>query len=172
MLRLLLIAIPILVVVTIYAVVDCAMIAKGRIRGLSRPAWIVLILILPLIGLVLWFVIGRGPAGPVVRPASPDDDPLFLSDLDRADQDERIRELEEQLLAIDEEERRDATRRQDPSGGPDAAGRAPSSDGAADAADATPGEGVPEPNDDVEDPSADRRSGPERDDDGTGSARG
>ncbi|MGO3886827.1 MAG: PLDc N-terminal domain-containing protein [Mycetocola sp.] len=104
MVRLLLIAIPILVVITIYAVVDCAMLAKSRIRGLSRPAWIVLILVLPVVGLVLWFVIGRGPSGPVLRQTAPDDDPVFLSERDRADQDERIRQLEDQLRALDEEE--------------------------------------------------------------------
>lgn len=96
--------IPLLVVVTVYAVVDAAMLAKDRVRGLPRPAWIVLIMVLPLVGLVLWFTIGRGPVVPKPRPVAPEDSPMFLSENERADQDARIRELEEQLLALDAEE--------------------------------------------------------------------
>ncbi|PSL37057.1 phospholipase D-like protein [Labedella gwakjiensis] len=104
--RLLLGIAVIVVVVTIYAVVDCAMMASSRVRGLPKAAWIAIIILLPVIGLVLWFLIGRGRKNPTVAsgPRAPDDDPAFLVSLNRdAEQDERIRKLEEELAALDSE---------------------------------------------------------------------
>ena len=57
------------VVFTIYAVVDCAFFDRTRIRGLRRGWWIVVILFVPIIGGLLWFIIGRGRAEPVGRVA-------------------------------------------------------------------------------------------------------
>src|SRR6478736_8689006 len=105
-------AIPLVVaavVFMIYAVVDCALFDRLRIRGLSRGWWIVVILLVPLIGAVLWFVIGRGRAGRAARPGgtrgapvAPDDDSEFLKRLDRdAEQEERIRRLEQELADLD-----------------------------------------------------------------------
>ena len=48
------------VVFTIYAAVDCALFDRSRIRGLPRGWWIVVILLVPVIGGLLWFVVGRG----------------------------------------------------------------------------------------------------------------
>ncbi|SEB47586.1 Phospholipase_D-nuclease N-terminal [Paramicrobacterium humi] len=103
MARLLFILIPLIVAVTIYTVVDCAMIDARRVRGLSKPVWLVLILLLPVIGLVLWYMIGRGHAS-LARDLAPDDDPSFLGEL-RHDvmQDDRIRQLEAELAALDDE---------------------------------------------------------------------
>jgi hypothetical protein len=107
-------AIPLVVaavVFMIYAVVDCALFDRLRIRGLPRGWWIVVILLVPLIGAVLWFVIGRGRAGRGARsgatrgaPVAPDDDSDFLKRLDRdAEQEERIRRLEQELADLDVE---------------------------------------------------------------------
>ncbi|RUR03359.1 PLD nuclease N-terminal domain-containing protein [Labedella endophytica] len=96
----------VVVMVTIYAVVDCAMMSASRVRGLPKVAWIAIIILLPVIGLVLWFLIGRGRKNPVVAsgPRAPDDDPDFLVSLGRdAEQDERIRKLEEELASLDSE---------------------------------------------------------------------
>jgi hypothetical protein len=104
--RLLLGLAVIVVVVTIYAVVDCAMMSASRVRGLPKPVWIAVIILLPVIGLALWFLIGRGRKNPVVAagPRAPDDDPAFLGRLGRdAEQDERIKKLEEELAALDSE---------------------------------------------------------------------
>jgi hypothetical protein len=104
--RLLLGLAVIVVVVTIYAVVDCAMMANDRVRGLPKPVWIVVIIVLPVIGIVLWFLIGRGRKNTAVAtgPRAPDDDPAFLGRLGRdAEQDDRIRRLEEELAALDSE---------------------------------------------------------------------
>lgn len=106
--RLLLGIAVIVVVVTVYTVVDCAMTANDRVRGLPKPVWILVILLLPVIGIVLWFLIGRGRknAGTAVAtgPRAPDDDPAFLGQIGRdAEQDERIKRLEEELAALDSE---------------------------------------------------------------------
>lgn len=92
------------VVFTVYAVIDCALTESYRVRGLPKPVWILIILFVPLIGGILWFLIGRGRANREqrVRGMAPDDDPEFLSKLgaDRA-REERIRLLEEKLSDLD-----------------------------------------------------------------------
>ena len=101
--RWLLILAVVVVVATIYAVIDCAMMAHDRVRGLSKPVWLVVILLLPVLGLILWFTVGRARAGQVARPRlAPDDDPAFIGTLGRdKEQDERIRRLEEELASLD-----------------------------------------------------------------------
>ncbi len=93
----------VLVVVTVYSVIDCALIPANRVRGLKKPAWIVIILLLPILGVALWFLIGRARAGQEVKPhLAPDDDPAFIGTLGRDhEQDERIRRLEAELAALD-----------------------------------------------------------------------
>lgn len=104
--RWLVILVVVVVVATIYAVIDCAMMAHDRVRGLSKPVWLVIILLLPVLGLILWFTVGRGRAGQVARPRlAPDDDPAFIGTLGRdKEQDERIRRLEEELASLDSDD--------------------------------------------------------------------
>ncbi|MCU1437583.1 MAG: hypothetical protein JWP66_670 [Naasia sp.] len=88
----------------VYSLVDCAMADPRRIRGPRKLVWILIILLLPVLGGVLWFTIGRGRAVPSrpTRTVAPDDDPEFLSKLKKeADQAERIRRLEEELADLD-----------------------------------------------------------------------
>ena len=102
--------IPIVVLLMIFAVVDIAVIDRGRIRGLPRGVWIALVIVLPVVGPVLWFFVGRLRPGEVAAvptaasaprrrgPVAPDDDPDFLGRLHREQQqDDRIRELEKKL---------------------------------------------------------------------------
>ena len=94
------------VIFTIYAVADCAFFDRTRIRGLQRGWWIVIILFVPIIGGLLWFIIGRGRANRVGsgrgRTLAPDDDAEFLRRLrEDAAQDERIRRLEQELADLD-----------------------------------------------------------------------
>jgi hypothetical protein len=97
------------VIFTIYAVADCAFFDRTRIRGLRRGWWIVVILFVPIIGPLLWFIIGRGRANRVGsargRTLAPDDDAEVLRQL-RADaaQDERIRRLEQELADLDDDD--------------------------------------------------------------------
>ena len=95
------------VIFTIYAVADCAFFDRMRIRGLRRGWWIVVILFVPIIGGLLWFIIGRGRAervgrGGSSRTVAPDDDAEFLRQLrNDAEQDERIRRMEQELAELD-----------------------------------------------------------------------
>ncbi len=89
----------------IYSVADCALFERARVRGLPKPVWLLIIVLFPVIGGILWFLIGRGrrrdAAGRRLLP--PDDDPAFLGKLrvDR-DQEERIRQLEKELAELDD----------------------------------------------------------------------
>jgi Phospholipase_D-nuclease N-terminal len=99
------------VIFTIYAVADCAFFDRTRIRGLRRGWWIVVILFVPIIGGLLWFIIGRGRANRVGPSrggtVAPDDDAEFLRQLrEDAAQDERIRRMEQELAALDADEPR------------------------------------------------------------------
>jgi hypothetical protein len=98
------------VIFTIYAVADCAFFDRSRVRGLSRGWWLVVIIFVPIIGGLLWFIIGRGRANRIGatrggRTVAPDDDTDFLRQLrEDAAQDERIRRMEQELAELDNDE--------------------------------------------------------------------
>jgi uncharacterized integral membrane protein len=74
------------VIFSIYAVIDCAMTDHRRARGIPKPLWVLVILLLPVIGAVLWFVVGKDrSSGKAQR------------------QDERIRKLEQELAELDDD---------------------------------------------------------------------
>lgn len=92
----------------IYSIVDAALRPVRLIRGLPKWAWLLIIIVIPIIGGVLWFVIGRGreQKSAVYRTLGPDDDPDFLGKLGYttprdpaadARTDEQIRDLEKRL---------------------------------------------------------------------------
>ncbi|MFD4422281.1 PLDc N-terminal domain-containing protein [Agromyces sp. NPDC058484] len=116
------------VIFTIYAVADCAFFDRTRIRGLRRAWWIVVIIFVPIIGGLLWFIIGRGRANRIGatrggRTVAPDDDVEFLRRLrEDAAQDERIRRMEQELAELDADEPRQI---EGPGTKGNAAGRAP-----------------------------------------------
>lgn len=103
MVRFVIIGIVVAVAFTLYALVDAAMTDRARARGVGKPVWVVLVVLLPVIGGILWFTIGKG-ATPPPAPKAPDDDPRFTGTrMSRSDLDEHMRELEEQLKALDDE---------------------------------------------------------------------
>lgn len=77
----------------IYALIEALMTPRHQVRAMPKAVWIVLIILVPLVGALLWLFLGRrrgstgsggpaaGPARPV-RPQSPDDDAAFLRQLD------------------------------------------------------------------------------------------
>lgn len=93
-------------ILSIYTLVDAALFERSRIRGLPRWVWIFVIVLVPVIGPVLWLLVGRGRRGASrsrgPRAVAPDDDPDFLKGLDREKtQQERIRQLEKDLADLD-----------------------------------------------------------------------
>lgn len=106
MVRFVLIGIVIAVAFTLYALVDAAMTDGSRARGVAKPVWVVLIVLLPVIGAILWFSIGKGaPGAPKpVRRTTPDDDPRFEGTrMSNDDLDAHMRDLEARLRELDEE---------------------------------------------------------------------
>ncbi|MFJ7290051.1 PLDc N-terminal domain-containing protein [Curtobacterium sp. AB451] len=122
MIRLWLIVVVAAVAFTVYAAIDCATMPRERVRSLSRGVWVLLVIVLPVLGGVLWFLLGRAPA---TRPGGgsgyrgPEDDPDFLGgpsgpDQHRTDKDqddETLRDLEQQFR--ERERRADRDRRDD-----------------------------------------------------------
>ena len=71
-------------------------------NALKRP----LLWLLAVLGALLWFFVGHGwgSRGGERRTIAPDDDPSFLKNLRRdEDQDERIRRLEQELADLDDD---------------------------------------------------------------------
>ncbi|MCU1530632.1 MAG: PLDc protein [Arthrobacter sp.] len=95
-------------VVFVYGLVDVIRTDSRLTKGISKPAWIVVQIVLPVIGATLWFLIGRprgtGPApSSYGHPIAPDDDPEFLRNLEirRRNQAEadRLKKLKDELDA-------------------------------------------------------------------------
>ncbi len=75
-----------LLAVVVWALVECLQTPSAQVRTLPRLAWVAVIVVLPVLGAVGWFVLGRptgrvdggGPSTGRSRPLGPDDDPDFL----------------------------------------------------------------------------------------------
>lgn len=114
--------------VTIYALVDCWRSTDDEVRGLPRPAWILMSILFPPLGAVAYLLFGRQTSIPQQgRVMAPDDDPDFLRklDLDRrreaAEQRRREQRERKERDRQDRQQRKDL-RKSDPGGaaGPEA----------------------------------------------------
>ena len=99
------------ILVTVYALVECVTFDRSRIRGLPRWVWVFVIVLVPVVGAMLWLFIGRGsnqssaPGRGAPRQLAPDDDPDFRKSLGRDRlQEERIRQMEQELADLDKPE--------------------------------------------------------------------
>lgn len=89
---------------TLFSLVDAAMSEPSRSRGVSKPVWVVLTILLPVVGGILWFMIGKGPVGATARPRAVEDQPGFSGTrMSNAELDAHMRELEERLRELDAE---------------------------------------------------------------------
>src|SRR3954447_18008127 len=108
----------------VYAVIDCLQTPSDEIQRLSRPGWLMVIVLIPLFGAVGWLLAGqtgglrrhaRAPSGPEQAdgygwtvegvahyPIGPDDDPEFLASLATLSRTQN----EQRLLTRQEEDRR------------------------------------------------------------------
>ena len=106
MLKVYLVGGVIILALMIYGAIDSLMTNKRRIRGVPRIAWFFIILLLPLLGVILWFTLGkeRGSAANARRPMAPDDDPEFLRGLgSQKEQERRIQRIEKEIADLDED---------------------------------------------------------------------
>lgn len=71
----------------IYALVDCIQTDQGRVRGIAKTFWLVLIVLVPFLGPIGWLLAGKERSRPDRGggrrrgPLGPDDDPDFLRGL-------------------------------------------------------------------------------------------
>lgn len=93
------------VVFWVFSIVDCTAQPATRHRGVSKTTWVLIVLLLPVIGGILWFALGRLRADEVSNGyvVPPDDDPQVLRRSLNAEQDARIRELEAELARLDDD---------------------------------------------------------------------
>lgn len=105
MARILIVGVVVAVAFTLYSLVDAAMTDHTRARGVSKPVWIVIIVLLPVIGGLLWLLIGKGDVASVAqRRQSPDDDPRFTgARMSSTELDTHMRDLEARLKELDDE---------------------------------------------------------------------
>ncbi|HOC12275.1 MAG TPA: PLD nuclease N-terminal domain-containing protein [Propionicimonas sp.] len=110
-------------VLVIFCVLDCLRADESRIRSLPRWAWLLIMILIPIVGCVAWLFAGRptgsAPAQPPRPPSSglyeqpprqrviaPDDDPEFLRSLKRSAEHERLLKQWEDDLKRREDELR------------------------------------------------------------------
>jgi hypothetical protein len=77
----------VIVFFTVFVIVDTALTPRTRMRGLPKPAWVAVVVLVPVIGGILWLTVGKDRtdlARSSGRRLGPDDDPDFLSNLGRA----------------------------------------------------------------------------------------
>lgn len=81
----------ILVIAVALAIFCLVQVAQSRgqpVRAMPRWAWVLVIVLVPLLGPIAWLVLGQPKQGgppkrPQRRTIAPDDDPDFLRDLNR-----------------------------------------------------------------------------------------
>lgn len=110
------------IVLAASALISLLSVEEGEIRGLPKIAWVIVILLFPLIGSIAWFLAGRPATAPSRpdswrpgsgfpeaerprRPVAPDDDPEFLRSIKR-DDDELFQRWEEDLRRREEDLRK------------------------------------------------------------------
>lgn len=105
MARFLIIGAFLAVIFWVFSIVDVSVQPATRHRGVAKGTWVAIVIVLPVIGGVLWFLLGRRAAGESdsAYVLGPDDDPQQLRRMGNAEQDARIRELEEELARLDDD---------------------------------------------------------------------
>ena len=86
------------ILLMVLALISCLSAEDGEVRALPRFVWVIVILLFPLVGSIVYFAVGRPlttaprsswpsgggfPEATRPRDVAPDDDPEFLSRLDR-----------------------------------------------------------------------------------------
>lgn len=84
-----------LIALYIYGIIDVSRTPGSDMRTLPKWAWLIVVIVLPVIGTVLWLIFGRiwtlGTGRGRKRRIAPDDDPRFLKQLGDQTWSERMR---------------------------------------------------------------------------------
>ena len=106
MARVLVIGVVAVIVLTVYALIDLALTERSGVRALPRWTWVVLVLLVPAVGPLLWLLVGHARSVPT-RTVPPDDDPAFLGrplagrPAPERPHEAEIRLLEQELAKLD-----------------------------------------------------------------------
>jgi hypothetical protein len=129
-------------ILLVFCLVDAILADESRIRNLPKWAWILLIIVIPLVGGIAWLVAGRPVAAtrkqapwpsrtagypewerpPAnLRPRAPDDDPEFLATLkqDNVNHEKLLKQWEDDLRRREEDLRRQHDEGDNPDPAPD-----------------------------------------------------
>lgn len=83
--RFIVIAVAVALALTVFTLVDAILFDRLRVRGVPKGLWIVIIVLLPIVGPILWLTVGRGSKASANSqrrgPIAPDDDIDFLRGL-------------------------------------------------------------------------------------------
>jgi hypothetical protein len=71
MARVLLLVALVVLLITVFSVIDCALTERVRVRALPRALWLVVIVLVPVVGPFLWWTAGRVPYSRVRPPSVP-----------------------------------------------------------------------------------------------------
>lgn len=102
------VAVVVVLLVYVYGLVDVIRTDRRETRAISKTAWFLVVFLLPILGTVLWFLLGRAYANrsyaqPVSHTTAPDDDPEFLRNLEARRRNqaeaERLKKLKAELDA-------------------------------------------------------------------------
>ena len=91
-----------LIALYIYFIIDVLRTPSNQTRALPRWVWLLVVVLVPILGGLIWFFFGRAlPSGGSRwrrgrEPLAPDDDPRFLKQLDDDAWAERMRRRREQ----------------------------------------------------------------------------
>ncbi|WP_033823142.1 PLD nuclease N-terminal domain-containing protein [Kitasatospora sp. MBT63] len=122
----------------VWAFIDCLTAPEEEVRYLPKVAWVVIVLLFPLVGSIAWLAVGKErrsarartaawPSGPTAgfpeyerprgRQLAPDDDPEFLASLKRDNQrhEDMLKQWEADLRRREEDLREG---KDDPEKGP------------------------------------------------------
>ncbi|RDV46125.1 hypothetical protein DOE76_02935 [Leifsonia sp. ku-ls] len=100
----------VLLALYVYTIVDVALRDRARVRRLPKAAWVLVVVVLPVVGSALWFTLGRArgtassaaqpPAASAPGPDAPDTQAQLDAlerEIDAADRARRIHRLEQEL---------------------------------------------------------------------------
>lgn len=85
------------------ALVDIITRPEGQVKHLPKLVWILLVVLLPLIGSIVWFVAGREYAGSLGSSLGTFGDPRRTAGIPRSANGGRAMTTEEELAALDRE---------------------------------------------------------------------
>lgn len=78
MARFVLLPLVVWLILTVFTTVFAASANSNEVRVLAKWIWILLIVLLPVLGAILYLIIGRPTPTPSTKQIAPDDDPEFL----------------------------------------------------------------------------------------------